>query len=55
MCTLVASQFFSVDTIPNAVGHRLSTKILLGSAPAEEQIANGFPTFLALGLALLVG
>lgn len=32
---VVASQFASVDTIPNAVRSQLSTKILLGSAPAE--------------------
>lgn len=32
---VVSSQFASVDTIPNAVRSQLSTKILLGSAPAE--------------------
>ena len=32
---VVASQFASVDTIPNAVRSQLSTKILLGGAPAE--------------------
>ncbi len=48
----VASQFASVDTIPNAVRSQLSTKILLGSAPAEL-VRMVFPT-TALGLALLV-
>lgn len=40
---VVASQFASVDTIPNAVRSQLSTKILLGSAPAEL-VRMVFPT-----------
>lgn len=32
---VVSSQFASVETIPNAIRSQLSTKILLGSAPAE--------------------
>ena len=40
---LVALQFASVDTIPNAVRSQLSTKILLGSAPAEL-VRMVFPT-----------
>lgn len=40
---VVASQFASVDTIPNAVRSQLSTKILLGGAPAEL-VRMVFPT-----------
>ena len=40
---VVSSQFASVDTIPNAVRSQLSTKILLGSAPAEL-VRMVFPT-----------
>lgn len=32
---VLSSQFASVETIPNAIRSQLSTKILLGSAPAE--------------------
>ena len=40
---VVASQFASVDTIPNAVRSQLSIKILLGGAPAEL-VRMVFPT-----------
>ncbi len=46
------AQFASVDTIPNAVRSQLSTKILLGSAPARL-VRMVFPD-LALEPALLV-
>ncbi len=39
---VVASQFAS-DTYPKCGRSQLSTKILLGSAPAE--LVNGFPNF----------
>ncbi len=45
---VVASQFASVD-IPNAVRSQLSTKILLGSAPAEL-VQMVFQHVPALGL-----
>ncbi len=48
---VVASQFASVDTIPNAVRSTLD-KILLGSAPAE--LVRMVSRLLALGLALPV-
>ncbi len=49
---VVASQFASVDTIPNTWSHNFRQKFF--SALRLRTGTNGFPRLLALGLALLV-